>query len=68
MRPDLAEYLGRGGVGTDSAIYKAAVRIQSRYRGYVVRKVSLMISLKHPKMQAIHSAMLCILRRFQQKI
>jgi IQ calmodulin-binding motif len=40
LRPDVAEFLGRGGIDADSAIYRAAVRIQSRYRGYVVRKVA----------------------------
>jgi hypothetical protein len=32
---------GLGPLDKDSALYKAAVRIQSRYRGYVIRKVSV---------------------------
>ena len=39
LRPDLAQYLAKGGLDKESALYKAAARIQSRYRGYVVRKV-----------------------------
>jgi IQ calmodulin-binding motif len=33
---------GEGELEKDSALYKAAVRIQSRYRGYVVRKVQML--------------------------
>ncbi|EIE25653.1 galactose oxidase [Coccomyxa subellipsoidea C-169] len=34
----LAQYLAKGGIDKNSAIYRAATRIQSRYRGYAVRK------------------------------
>ena len=40
MRPDLASRLQKSGVDKESAIYRAAVRIQSRFRGYAVRKVT----------------------------
>ena len=39
MRPDMAQYLAKGGMDRESAIYKAITRIQSHYRGYAVRKV-----------------------------
>lgn len=39
MRPDMAEYLEKGGMAKGSAIHRAVVRIQANYRGYVVRKV-----------------------------
>ena len=39
MRPDLQAYLSKGGLDKDSAIYRAAVKIQSRYRGFAVQKV-----------------------------
>lgn len=35
----MAQYLAKGGIDKNSAIYRAATRIQSRYRGYAVRKV-----------------------------
>ncbi|CAL8469827.1 g9369 [Coccomyxa elongata] len=38
MRPDMAQYLAKGGMDKESAIYKAITRIQSHYRGYAVRK------------------------------
>ncbi len=41
MRPDMAQYLAKGGMDNESAIYKAITRIQSHYRGYAVRKVRL---------------------------
>ena len=40
VQPDLADKLSRAGVDKESALYKAAARIQSRFRGYTVRKVS----------------------------
>ncbi len=40
LQPDLADKLSRAGVDKESALYKAAARIQSRFRGYTVRKVS----------------------------
>ena len=39
MQPDLADKLSQAGVDKESALYKAAARIQSRFRGYTVRKV-----------------------------
>ena len=39
VQPDLADKLSRAGVDKQSALYKAAARIQSRFRGYTVRKV-----------------------------
>ncbi|KAL0055849.1 hypothetical protein WJX82_005035 [Trebouxia sp. C0006] len=38
LQPDLADKLSRAGVDKESALYKAAARIQSRFRGYTVRK------------------------------
>lgn len=38
LRPDVAEFLARGGFDSGSALYRAAVRIQASYRGYAVRK------------------------------
>ncbi|DBA67583.1 TPA: hypothetical protein ACH3X2_001852 [Trebouxia sp. C0005] len=38
IQPDLADKLSRAGVDKESALYKAAARIQSRFRGYTVRK------------------------------
>lgn len=35
------DLVSKGLLDQSSPLYKAAVRIQSRYRGYVVRKVSL---------------------------
>ena len=43
MQPDLADKLSRAGVDKESALYKAAARIQSRFRGYTVRKVGCML-------------------------
>ena len=40
VQPDLASKLSDAGVDKNSALYKAAARIQSRFRGYTVRKVS----------------------------
>ena len=40
IQPDLADKLSLAGVDKDSPLYKAAARIQSRFRGYTVRKVS----------------------------
>lgn len=48
-QPDLADKLSRAGVDKESALYKAAARIQSRFRGYTVRKVS------HFKSQIVES-------------
>ncbi len=39
LRPDLPEAMQAAGMDRSSALYKAVVRIQSRYRGYVIRKV-----------------------------
>ena len=39
VQPDLADKLSRAGADKGSALYKAAARIQSRFRGYTVRKV-----------------------------
>lgn len=41
VQPDLANKLSDAGVDKNSALYKAAARIQSRFRGYTVRKVCL---------------------------
>ena len=41
-QPDLADKLSKAGVDKESALYKAAARIQSRFRGYTVRKVKLL--------------------------
>ncbi|KAK9823375.1 hypothetical protein WJX72_002326 [[Myrmecia] bisecta] len=38
MRPDMTDFLQKGHIAKDSPIFRAALRIQSRYRGYVVRK------------------------------
>ena len=38
LRPDVAEFLARGGFDRGSALFRAAVRIQASYRGYAVRK------------------------------
>lgn len=40
VQPDLADKLSKAGVDKESALYKAAARIQSRFRGYTVRKVN----------------------------
>lgn len=42
VQPDLADKLSKAGVDKESALYKAAARIQSRFRGYTVRKVKLL--------------------------
>ena len=39
LRPELPEAMQRAGMDKQSALYRAVVRIQSRYRGYVIRKV-----------------------------
>ncbi len=39
LKPDMQAHLSAGRPDTSSAIYKAVVRIQSRYRGFAVRKV-----------------------------
>ena len=39
VQPDLADKLSQAGVDKESALYKAAARIQSRFRGYRLRKV-----------------------------
>ncbi len=39
LQPDLADKLSMAGVDKESALYKAAARIQSSFRGYAVRKV-----------------------------
>ena len=39
LRADLPGAMQRAGVDKQSALYRAVVRIQSRYRGYVIRKV-----------------------------
>ena len=41
-QPNLADKLSKAGVDKESALYKAAARIQSRFRGYTVRKVKLL--------------------------
>lgn len=38
MRPDMDTFLQRGNLDANSALHKAVVRIQARFRGYVVRK------------------------------
>ena len=43
VQPDLATKLSDAGVDKNSALYKAAARIQSRFRGYTVRKVRLLL-------------------------
>lgn len=45
VQPDLADKLSRAGVDKNSALYKAAARIQSRFRGYTVRKVTAVACL-----------------------
>lgn len=40
VQPDLADKLSKAGVDKESALFKAAARIQSRFRGYTVRKVN----------------------------
>ena len=47
VQPDLADKLSKAGVDKESALYKAAARIQSRFRGYTVRKVKLLNTLSH---------------------
>lgn len=49
LRPDLPGAMQRAGVDKQSALYRAVVRIQSRYRGYVIRKV------RHPQELPTHS-------------
>lgn len=39
VQPDLADKLSQAGVDKESALYKAAARIQSRFRGFRLRKV-----------------------------
>ena len=39
LRPDLPVAMQQAGLDKQSALYRAVVRIQSRYRGYVIRKV-----------------------------
>ena len=41
LRPDIGQHLQQSGLDTNSAAYRAAVRIQSRFRGFAVRKVRL---------------------------
>lgn len=53
VQPDLADKLSKAGVDKESALYKAAARIQSRFRGYTVRKVNLL----HPVYTSWQSAM-----------
>ena len=43
VQPDLADKLSKAGVNKQSALYKAAARIQSRFRGYTVRKVKRLL-------------------------
>ncbi len=40
LRPDLDSFLRRSNLDANSALHKAVTRIQSHYRGYVVRKVN----------------------------
>lgn len=47
VQPDLASKLSDAGVDKNSALYKAAARIQSRFRGYTVRKVRPLCLLAH---------------------
>lgn len=51
-QPDLANKLRDAGVDKSSALYKAAARIQSRFRGYTVRKVCLLHFLANLKLLA----------------
>jgi len=53
LQPNLADKLSRAGMDKESALYKAAARIQSRFRGYTVRKVS------HFESQKIQSRKCC---------
>lgn len=39
LRQDVSQHLQHSGLDTSSAAYRAAVRIQSRFRGFAVRKV-----------------------------
>ena len=39
--PDVEARASDAGLDKDSVLYKAVVRIQSRYRGYAVRKVDI---------------------------
>lgn len=64
MRPDLAQYLAKGGLDKESAIYKAAARIQSRYRGYAVQKVPLLLRLLSATLHATLATMLPVRRRY----
>lgn len=47
VQPDLADKLSRAGVDKQSALYRAAARIQSQFRGYTVRKV-IAVANVHP--------------------
>lgn len=47
LRPDLPDAMQKAGVDKQSALYRAVVRIQSRYRGYVIRKVCHQRALPH---------------------
>ncbi len=40
LRPDLPGAMLAAGADAQSPLFRAVVRIQSRYRGYVVRKVT----------------------------
>ena len=55
LQPDLADKLSRAGVDKESALYKAAARIQSRFRGYTVRKVSCIESQTIDSRNAVQS-------------
>ena len=41
LRPDMPEFLQRGNLDANSALHRAAMRIQAHYRGHVVRKVKI---------------------------
>ena len=56
LQPDLADKLSRAGVDKESALYKAAARIQSRFRGYTVRKVSCIESQTIDSRNAVQSS------------
>ena len=43
LRPDIGQHLQQSGLDTNSAAYRAAVRIQSRFRGFAVRKVRVVL-------------------------
>lgn len=54
-RLDLAQCPAKSGLDESSALHRAAVRIQSRYRGYAVRKVRCLLPAQvgtdHPNIQ-----------------